>query len=68
MEIKHFYLWAMPKRIESKIAWSKVDVLKVGHHGSDTSSTEKFINTVKPESAIISVGKIILIHIQLKVL
>ena len=45
------------KEIESKIAWSKVDVLKVGHHGSDTSSTEKFINTVKPESAIISVGK-----------
>lgn len=45
------------KEIESMIAWSKVDVLKVGHHGSDTSSTEKFINAVKPESAIISVGK-----------
>lgn len=44
------------KEIEEKISWPKVDVLKVGHHGSDTSSTEKFINAVKPESAIISVG------------
>ena len=41
---------------EDKISWSKVDVLKVGHHGSDTSSSEKFINTVRPETAIISVG------------
>lgn len=44
------------KEIEEKISWPKVDVLKVAHHGSDTSSTEKFINAVKPETAIISVG------------
>ena len=33
-----------------------VDVLKVGHHGSKTSSTKDFINKVKPETAIISCG------------
>lgn len=33
------------------------DVIKVGHHGSNTSSSEKFINKVKPQYAIISVGK-----------
>lgn len=35
----------------------KADVLKVGHHGSSTSSDKKFIKEVKPEYAIIEVGK-----------
>jgi competence protein ComEC len=33
-----------------------VDILKVGHHGSDTSSSVEFLNIVKPEIAIIMVG------------
>lgn len=32
------------------------EVLKVGHHGSDTSSTPGFIARVRPQVAIISVG------------
>ena len=35
----------------------KSTVLKVGHHGSSTSSSINFINRVNPDLAIISVGK-----------
>lgn len=34
-----------------------VDVLKVGHHGSNTSTSEEFIKDIKPEVGIISVGR-----------
>ncbi len=33
-----------------------VDVWLVGHHGSETSSSQTFLNTITPEHAIISVG------------
>ena len=35
----------------------RADVLKVGHHGSDTSSGENFILRVSPRVAVISVGE-----------
>lgn len=35
----------------------KADVLKIGHHGSDTGSTEEFLKKVDPEIAVISAGK-----------
>lgn len=34
-----------------------IDVLKIGHHGSKTSSSKKFINEINPKYSIISVGK-----------
>ena len=34
----------------------KVDILKVGHHGSKNSSSEEFIKFIEPTTALISVG------------
>ena len=45
------------KDILDKYNLSDIDVLKVGHHGSNTSSSEEFLNQVKPKYSIIMVGK-----------
>ena len=42
---------------ESSRSWMQTNVLKVGHHGSSTSSSKSFLNQVLPQISIISVGK-----------
>ena len=45
------------KEILSKYNLPNIDILKVGHHGSKTSSSKEFINEINPKYSIISVGK-----------
>lgn len=56
-----FFGGDLPKEGEEKIIKEhpnlSVDVLKVGHHGSNTSSSELFLQRVKPKIALISVGE-----------
>jgi competence protein ComEC len=35
----------------------KSDILKVGHHGDRSASTEEFLRKVSPEIAVISIGQ-----------
>lgn len=42
---------------ENPEAQLKSTILKVGHHGSHTSTSEPFVDTVNPEYALISDGK-----------
>lgn len=48
---------AREKDILNSYDLSDINVLKVGHHGSKTSSGKEFINEISPEYSIISVGK-----------
>ena len=54
---KYLFMGDAEVKNEKARVWEDVDVLKVGHHGSNTSSSEDFLKQVKPEISIISVGK-----------
>lgn len=54
------YTGDMEKGLEDalKSQFYDIDMLKVGHHGSSTSSTQSFINLTTPEIAVISCGNL----------
>ena len=58
---KFLFMWdAVEKRendILEKYDLKNIDFLKIGHHGSNTSSSKEFISKVKPKYSLISVGK-----------
>ena len=59
--VKFLFTGDISKNIEKQIIKDNptldIDVLKVSHHGSNTSSSEEFIQSITPSYGIISVGK-----------
>lgn len=47
------------EKTESKLLneFSDIDLLKIGHHGSKTSTTQSFLDKVNPKNVVILVGK-----------
>ena len=56
-ENSFLFMGDLEENMEKEYTWEKTDVLKAGHHGSNTSSCNEFLNQVLPEFTIISVGE-----------
>lgn len=50
-------MWDAGTDIERIIDANEVDLIKIGHHGSNTSSDMNFIKKINPKYAVITVGK-----------
>lgn len=54
---KYLFMGDATTRVEEMVEWNEVDVLKVAHHGSNSSTSQLFLKKIKPKYAIISVGR-----------
>ncbi len=55
--VKYLFTGDMESGVESSRNWNQIDILKVGHHGSKTSSSKNFLEQTKPKVALISCGE-----------
>lgn len=57
---KYLFTGDIETKVENDLikqnALEEIDILKVAHHGSNSSTSEKFLNKIKPKSVIISSG------------
>lgn len=58
-QISFLFTGDMESEVEQSILSKDldVDILKAGHHGSKTSSSQSFLNVVTPKTVVISAGK-----------
>ena len=55
-DVSYLFTGDMETVNESARTWPQTDILKVAHHGSQTSSSEKFLKQIMPKIGIIQVG------------
>ena len=55
---KYLFTGDIETKVENKLIkdLEEIDVLKVAHHGSNSSTSEKFLNITNPKVAVISSG------------
>lgn len=56
-EISFLFTGDAEVKNENTRTWPQTNILKVGHHGSTTSTSSQFLEQIKPQYSIISVGK-----------
>ncbi len=58
-DISFLFTGDLEKQLEIKYLdlFFSIDVLKVGHHGSKTSTSNEFLNKIQPKYAVISCGE-----------
>ena len=49
--------YKVEEEVINKYNLNNIDILKVSHHGSKTSSSKKYIDIINPKYSVISVGK-----------
>ena len=55
-DVSYLFTGDMETINESARTWPQTDILKVAHHGSRSSSSEKFLKQIMPKIGIIQVG------------
>ena len=55
-ETKYLFMGDSTTKVEEQVEWDEVNVLKVAHHGSNSSTSQQFLEEIKPKYAVISVG------------
>lgn len=56
-DVSYLFTGDMETSNETARQWPQTDILKVAHHGSKSSSSEKFLKQVMPKIAVIQVEK-----------
>jgi len=54
---KALFMADISSEVENRLNLEDIDILKVAHHGSKFSTGSQFLSLIKPELAVVSVGK-----------